>query len=429
MKQLFNGSRIGIEGENRIYVQGNYLEWYNEYEDILEGQDLPLVFCNLDMIDIDQDGILLEQIGKETLLEDTTWYLYETDCTGVKENYIDAEILKQELCIEEDEIKEDEKIELDKKIYKNIAKCSSPEYYHKNIAFIKSLLKLQNEDRLDEVNFIEKEVYTDVPNYFNEELVRIYWYSLVEIDGNYMPVPILVSILFGKNYINWDTKKGMKRLFKIWDNMKHIFKHQDEEEHQEYKIQKWSEITAIEKVADFVATFMKTTGIESKNVVSDIMDNLHKDWKDDFDNIEFRNIEFVKSSDPKEFVSEIVLINDGMAHSWAGGTSNKDTATLLYGNKDNFKFGERYHYEYYDNGNQTCDENRLDEPDFKIDETYVVLIKNNDYSDYNNNHYDNTSYKCIAYVGDESCYNFEHEQIIKKYNIDIKVIRGNRHEK
>jgi hypothetical protein len=122
-------------------------------------------------------------------------------------------------------------MKLDKKIYKNIAKCSSPEYYHKNIKFIKLLLKLQKENRLNEVNFIEKEVYADIPNHYNEELCRIYWYSLVEIEGNYMPVPILVSILFGQNYIDWDTKKGMKKLFKTWDSMKNLFNYQDEKEH------------------------------------------------------------------------------------------------------------------------------------------------------------------------------------------------------
>jgi len=105
MKNLFNGSRIGIEGESRIYVQGDYTPWHNEDEDILEGQDCPLVYKNLELISIDQDGLWLEQKGPEILLEDTTWCLYETDCTGKEENYLDAEILKQELGIEADEEK------------------------------------------------------------------------------------------------------------------------------------------------------------------------------------------------------------------------------------------------------------------------------------------------------------------------------------
>jgi len=51
-----------------------------------------------------------------------------------------------------------------------------------------------------------------------------------------------------------------------------------------------------------------------------------------------------------------------------------------------------------------------------------VLIKNKNNSDYNNNYYDEITYKCIAYVGDEGCYKFEHEEIIKKYDIDKKVL-------
>ena len=106
MKQLFNGSRIGYEENGRLYVQGDYTPWYNEDEDWIEGQDCPLVYKNLELIQIDNDGLWLEQKGKETLLQDNTWYLYETDCTGVKENYLDAEILKKELGVEE-EIKEE----------------------------------------------------------------------------------------------------------------------------------------------------------------------------------------------------------------------------------------------------------------------------------------------------------------------------------
>jgi len=107
MKNLFNGSRIAIEEENRIYVQGDYTPWHNEDEDCIEGQDCPLVYKNLELILIDENGLWLEQKTDKSLLEDTTWCLYETDCTGVKENYLDAEVLKKELCIEEEKVKEE----------------------------------------------------------------------------------------------------------------------------------------------------------------------------------------------------------------------------------------------------------------------------------------------------------------------------------
>ena len=98
MKNLFNGSRISVGVTNRIYVSGNYLKWYNEDEDWLE-QDCPLVYRNLDLISIDEEGLVLEQKGTLDLLNDGTWCLYETDCTGKKENFINSVVLRKELGI------------------------------------------------------------------------------------------------------------------------------------------------------------------------------------------------------------------------------------------------------------------------------------------------------------------------------------------
>jgi len=354
MKNLFDGSRINIEGDSRIYVQGDYTPWHNEDEDILE--------------------------------------VYENG-------------------------KKNEEIKLDKRIYKRIAKYSEPEYWDKNIDFFKKLYLKTEQGKLKEVNLIEKDDWGDLSS-------KLY-YSLLEIDGNCIPVPIVTKVinLFGTYDLSTrkPTRKNLKKAYKTWDALEKTFNKIDMEEYKEMKIEKWSQITAIEKVADFVANFMKETGVESKKVISDIMDNLHKDWKDDFDNIEFRNITFVKQDDPKDFGHDIILNSQSREHSWAGEESNEDTATLLYSSDSSFEFGQDYSYEYSNNGNTEREDSDYSDGNFNISSTYVILIKTEQHSTYNRDYYDYVGYKCIAYVGDESVYKFEHEEIIKKYDIDKKV--------
>jgi hypothetical protein len=358
MKNLFDGSRINIEGDSRIYVQGDYTPWHNEDEDILE--------------------------------------VYENG-------------------------KKNEEIKLDKRIYKRIAKYSEPEYCDKNIDFFKKLYLKTEQGKLKEVNLIEKDDWGDLSS-------KLY-YSLLEIDGNCIPVPIVTKVinLFGTYDLSTrkPTRKNLKKAYKTWDALEKTFNKIDMEEYKEMKIEKWSQITAIEKVADFVANFMKETGVESKKVISDIMDNLHKDWKDDFDNIEFRNITFVKQDDPKDFGHDIILNSQSREHSWAGEESNEDTATLLYSSDSSFEFGQDYSYEYSNNGNTEREDSDYSDGNFNISSTYVILIKTEQHSTYNRDYYNYVGYKCIAYVGDEGCYKFEYEDIIKKYDIDKKVLEVN----
>jgi hypothetical protein len=421
MKNLFDGSRISFEEDSRIYVQGDYTHWHNEDEDILEGQDLPLRYTNLELIQIDQDGLWLEQKGKETLLEDNTWCLYETDCTGVKENYIDAEVLKKELGVEDEEVQESEEMQLGRRVYKRIAKYSTPEYWNKNIDFFKKLYLKMEQGKFDEVNLIEIDNWGDLSS-------KLY-YSLLEIDGNCIPVPIVIKVinLFGTYDLSTrnPTKDNLKKAYKTWDTLERTFNKIDMEEYEEMKIQRWSEITAIEKVATFVANFMKKTGVESKQVISDIMDNLHKYCEYDFDNLEFRNIEFIKQDNPKDFAHDIILNSQSREHSWAGKETNEDTATLLYSSDSNFEFGQDYSYEYSNNGNTEREDSDYSDGNFNISSTYVILIKTEQHSTYNRDYYNYVGYKCIAYVGDEVCYKFEHEDIIKKYDIDKKVLEVN----
>lgn len=149
------------------------------------------------------------------------------------------------------------KIELDRKIYKNIAKASESIYYHKNINFIKKLLKLQAENKLEEVTLVERN-YSGTVNKWNEQIIDDYYYNLVKIGDNYIPIPVLVDALFGVNYIrNWDDKKVIKRLYKVYESMKNLFTVKDEEEVEMDRIQEWKEITAIEKVADFIAKLIE----------------------------------------------------------------------------------------------------------------------------------------------------------------------------
>ena len=95
MKQLLDGSRFGYRN-NQLYVQGNYMEWYNEDEDCLEGPECPLGFRNLMIMYIDEDGIYLELNKNDLLEEDDTWHIYEQNCNG-KYNIVDCKVLKDEL--------------------------------------------------------------------------------------------------------------------------------------------------------------------------------------------------------------------------------------------------------------------------------------------------------------------------------------------
>jgi len=144
-----------------------------------------------------------------------------------------------------------------------------------------------------------------------------------------------------------------------------------------------------------VEDFMKESGIQSQKITDEIQNLIHNDCVEDF---EFRSFKFIKTSDPKEFSKAITLENSEINHSWAGKKVNTDTATLLYGD-ETLRFGESYSYEFYANGNQTCDEHSLTEPEFNINATYVVLILNKYYDHINDRHYDEICYTCVAYIG------------------------------
>jgi len=97
MKKLFDYN-IQIEGDNKIYIQGDYTPWYNKDNNCLSGQNCPLLYENLELISIDQNGLWLETIGKEKLLEDKYWYITEVDSVGCKFNHIGSYTLWEELA-------------------------------------------------------------------------------------------------------------------------------------------------------------------------------------------------------------------------------------------------------------------------------------------------------------------------------------------
>jgi hypothetical protein len=230
-----------------------------------------------------------------------------------------------------------------------------------------------------------------------------------------------------EKYLNKDEKELIN--IDYYDNEHNILyvskRYRNFKAEKEQALNEWQTITAIEKVAEFISNFIKGTGIKSHKVISDIMDNLHKYCEYDFDNLEFKKVEFIKLDDKKEFATEIILMDHSRSHSWAGSEGVEETGDLLYSSDSSFAFGRDYENEHSNNGQAEKHDEEYDEGRFNTTGSYVILKKKEGYFHYNNNgdtSNDYTSYKCIAYVGDESVYNFEHEEIINKYNIGSKVM-------
>ena len=113
---------------------------------------------------------------------------------------------------------------------------------------------------------------------------------------------------------------------------------------------------------------------------------------------EIENLDVIETSDPIRFSELITLTRDEMEHSWAGSELTNMQGELLSSETFNFNFGIDSSYKYYNNGNLTDDSHSFKEPNFNINETYSVLISTEIRNHYNNNHYDDLSYKYITYT-------------------------------
>ncbi len=122
-------------------------------------------------------------------------------------------------------------------------------------------------------------------------------------------------------------------------------------------------------------------------------------------------------TDAKEFAKEITLISDIMEHSWAGEQWKKEEAINIFGQ---CSFGEDYYYQYSNNGNDEIPKERKSEPLFNVEDTICVGKHINEFSNYNNNYYDEDKYLIIIYLGVKNAYKIDPEiqYILDNFNLE-----------
>lgn len=97
MTKLFN-SKFNYNNHNQIYVQGNFIHWYNEDLDCLEDKQnnpCPIQFINVNLMDIDYQGMYLEL--PENWENNDTWHICEKSLNAGCYNFINSKILKKEI--------------------------------------------------------------------------------------------------------------------------------------------------------------------------------------------------------------------------------------------------------------------------------------------------------------------------------------------
>ena len=121
--------------------------------------------------------------------------------------------------------------------------------------------------------------------------------------------------------------------------------------------------------------------------------------------------------DAKEFAEEMTLKDNKMEHSWAGEEYTKEEAKCIIGC---IEFGYDYSYLYSNNGNTEQDDYETKEPQFDIYKMCVVVKSRHDFSNYNNNYYDDYKDTIIVYIPDENPYKVEEsiQYILDNYDIE-----------
>lgn len=78
-----------------------------------------------------------------------------------------------------------------------------------------------------------------------------------------------------------------------------------------------------------------------------------------------------------EDAAEALRLEDSRTeHSWAGKDGVKEEATVVFGD---VKFGEKYFYEYFDNGNSTGAERRTVDGEFDTNKPFAFLLHTEDW--------------------------------------------------
>ena len=111
-------------------------------------------------------------------------------------------------------------------------------------------------------------------------------------------------------------------------------------------------------------------------------------------------------TDAKEFSKILTLKNSTDKHSWAGHTKDLSSGEVLLGV---VLFGEDYWCTYSDNGNQTECNERKSAPDFNINDKIVVRIEEYNFSNFNNNYYENWKNSIFIYLPGETPYEVDKE--------------------
>lgn len=151
----------------------------------------------------------------------------------------------------------------------------------------------------------------------------------------------------------------------------------------------------------------KTEGILSKEECENILQMLKT--------VEIKEINDIKViRNAKAFAQVITLEEHLFEHSWAGREEYIENGQVLIGN-GNINFGKDYSYIYSFNGDIKDDIQEKEEPNFDIDEKYVVMIETTSRSDYNNNYYNYYDRNIYVYYPEEEPYKVDPEV---KYILD-----------
>jgi hypothetical protein len=148
----------------------------------------------------------------------------------------------------------------------------------------------------------------------------------------------------------------------------------------------------------------KTEGILTKEECLKIVQQLK--------NVEINDIKVIR--DAKAFAQVITLEEDIFEHSWAGRKEYIESGQVLIGNI-NINFGKDRSYVYSFNGDIKEDTQEKEDPDFSVNEKYVVMIETTSRSDYNNNYYNYYDRNIYVYYPEEEPYKVDPEV---KYILD-----------
>lgn len=283
--------------------------------------------------------------------------------------------------------------------------CSfDKDYREKNIQFFKLLDKAVNDNNIEVIHTTKKE---DESYYL---MVAVITTKDEEKIFNCLPKAIF------KKYIN---DEQILKIFPNWKKLKM--------EHSEfkkiiasYRKDNFLYIKKAEDKAKIIAKLIKFTDGKFKKsqyykIATEIMGFIDKNEMQ-------TSFEILKTYDIKEFAKELTLKNYKFSHSWAGDTFTKEDWIYIYtsGDADDIIFGEDGSYEYSNNGNCEDGSEWENECNFNVNEIYLIIKNYEDFSNFNNNYYDEKKTTIVIYIPDKEYKNElepEIEYIMYNFNL------------